>query len=200
MLYVLPFISAIIGYVTNYFAIKMLFYPKRSINLVLFRVQGIFPKRKTLLARRMARLVAEELLSMDQLKEEIDRQATQGQIRNAIEEEVERSLREKVEALNPIVKTLLNDHRIAQIRDKICLEIESFIPRITHQFFTRLDMVNLENLVYERVVSFTSDKLEDMMMSVIQKELRFIEWAGAFLGFIIGVLQVLLLLQSGYSL
>jgi uncharacterized membrane protein YheB (UPF0754 family) len=200
MLYVLPFISAIIGYVTNYFAIKMLFYPKRSINLVLFRVQGIFPKRKTLLARRMARLVAEELLSMDQLKEEIDRQATQGQIRNAIEEEVERYLRDKVEALNPIVKTLLNDHRIAQIRDKICLEIESFIPRITHQFFTRLDMVNLENLVYERVVSFTSDKLEDMMMSVIQKELRFIEWAGAFLGFIIGVLQVLLLLQSGYSL
>jgi uncharacterized membrane protein YheB (UPF0754 family) len=61
-------------------------------------------------------------------------------------------------------------------------------------------MVNLENLVYERVVSFTSDKLEDMMMCVIQKELRFIEWAGAFLGFIIGVLQVLLLLQSGYSL
>jgi uncharacterized membrane protein YheB (UPF0754 family) len=178
----------------------MLFYPKRSIYLVLFRVQGIFTKRKTLLARRMARLVAEDLLSMDQLKEEIDRQATQGQIRNAIEEEVERYLRDKVEALNPIVKTLLNDHRIAQIRDKICLEIESFIPRITHQFFTRLDMVNLENLVYERVVSFTSDKLEDMMMSVIQKELRFIEWAGAFLGFIIGVLQVLLLLQSGYSL
>jgi len=200
MLYVLPFISAIIGYVTNYFAIKMLFYPRRSVNLVFFRVQGIFPKRKTLLARRMARLVAEELLSMDQLKEEIDRQATQGQIRNAIEEEVEKYLRDKIEALNPIVKTLINDHRITQIRDKICLEIEAFIPRITHQFFTRLDTVNLENMVYERVVSFTSDKLEDMMMSVIQKELRFIEWAGAFLGFIIGVLQVLLLLQSGYSL
>ena len=200
MIYIIPFISAIIGYVTNYFAIKMLFYPRRSVNLILFRVQGIFPKRKSLLARRMARLVAEELLSMDQLKEEIDRQATQGQIRNAIEEEVERYLREKIEALNPILKTLINDQRIIQLRDKICQEIEAFIPKITHQFFHRLDMVNLENMVYEQVVSFTSDKLEDMMMSVIQKELRFIEWAGAFLGFIIGVIQVLLLLQSGYSL
>ena len=164
-----------------------------------FKVQGIFPKRKTLLARRMARLVAEELLSMEQLKEEIDRQATQGQIRVAIEQEVENYLRDKVSGFNPIVKTLINENRILQIRDKICSELETFIPRITHQFFTRLDMVNLENMVFEQVASFTSDKLENMMMSVIQKELRFIEWAGAFLGFIIGVIQVLLLTQSGYS-
>ncbi len=200
MLYLIPFISAVIGYVTNYFAIKMLFYPRRSINLILFRVQGIFPKRKTLLARRMARLVAEELLSMDQLKEEIDRQATQGQIKEAIEEEVETYLRDKVTGLNPILQSLINEQRILHLRDRICREIESFVPRITHQFFQRLDKVNLENMVYEQVVSFTSDKLEDMMMSVIQKELRFIEWAGAFLGFIIGVVQVLLLLQSGYTL
>ena len=200
MLYLIPFISAVIGYVTNYFAIKMLFYPRRSVNLVLFRIQGIFPKRKTLLARRMARLVAEELLSMEQLKEEIDRQATQGQIRVAIEEEVESYLRDKLEAFNPILKTLIKDNLIFQLRDKICAEIETFIPRITHQFFHRLDKVNLENMVFEQVASFTSDKLEHMMMSVIQKELRFIEWAGAFLGFIIGVIQVLLLLQSGYSL
>jgi uncharacterized membrane protein YheB (UPF0754 family) len=163
-------------------------------------VQGIFPKRKTLLARRMARLVAEELLSMDQLKEEIDRQATQGQIKVAIEEEVEAYLRDKVESLNPILQTFINDQRIQQLRDKICAEIETFIPRITHQFFNRLDMVNLENMVFEQVASFTSDKLEHMMMSVIQKELRFIELAGAALGFIIGLMQVLLLLQSGYSL
>ena len=198
MLYAIPFISAVIGYVTNYIAIKMLFYPRTPVNLLLFKVQGIFPKRKSLLARRMARLVAEELLSMEQLKEEIDRQATQGEIRVAIEEEVESYLRTKISALNPLLQTLINDHRIIQLRDKICIEIESFIPRITHQFFSRLDMVNLENMVFEQVVSFTSDKLEDMMMSVIQKELRFIEWAGAFLGFTIGIVQVLLLLQWGY--
>ena len=198
MIYAIPFISALIGYVTNFLAIKMLFYPRRPVNLLFFKVQGIFPKRKSMLARRMARLVAEELLSMEQLKEEIDRQATQGQIRVAIEEEVENYLRDKLSTLNPILQSLINDHRITQLRDKICTEIESFIPRITHQFFKRLDMVNLENMVFDQVISFTSDKLEDMMMSVIQKELRFIEWAGAFLGFTIGVIQVLLLWQWGY--
>ncbi len=198
MLYVIPFISAVIGYVTNYIAIKMLFYPRRPINLRLFTIQGIFPKRKTLLARRMAKLVAEELLSMDQLKDEIDRQATQGEIRDAIEDEVERYLKEKISSLNPIISTFINDNRMLQLRDKICREIESFIPKITRQFFNRLDTVNLENMVFEQVASFTSDKLENMMMSVIQDELKFIEWAGAFLGFTIGLIQVLLLLQWGY--
>ncbi len=198
MLYVIPFISAVIGYVTNYIAIKMLFYPRRPINLRLFTIQGIFPKRKTLLARRMAKLVAEELLSMDQLKDEIDRQATQGEIRDAIEDEVERYLKEKISSLNPIISTFINDNRMLQLRDKICREIESFIPKITRQFFNRLDTVNLENMVFEQVASFTSDKLENMMMSVIQDELKFIEWAGAFLGFAIGLIQVLLLLQWGY--
>ncbi len=198
MLYVIPFISAVIGYVTNYIAIKMLFYPRRPINLRLFTIQGIFPKRKTLLARRMAKLVAEELLSMDQLKEEIDRQATQGEIREAIEEEVEKYLKEKISSLNPLISTFINDNRMLQLRDKICREIESFIPKITRQFFNRLDTVNLENMVFEQVASFTSDKLENMMMSVIQDELKFIEWAGAFLGFTIGLIQVLLLLQWGY--
>ncbi|GJM30704.1 MAG: membrane protein [Cyclobacteriaceae bacterium] len=199
MLYAIPFISAIIGYVTNYIAIKMLFYPRKPMNFLLFRVQGIFPKRKTVLARRMARLVADELLSMDQLKEEIDRQATQGQIRVAIEEEVEVYLRDKIASLNPIVKTFINDNRIARLRDKICSEIETFVPKITHQFFNRLDTVNLENMVFDQVASFTSDKLENMMMSVIQKELRFIELAGAILGFIIGLVQVFLLIQWGYA-
>jgi uncharacterized membrane protein YheB (UPF0754 family) len=200
MIYAIPFISAIIGYVTNYIAIKMLFYPRKPVNFFIFRIHGIFPKRKTALARRMARLVAEELLSMDQLKEEIDRQATQGQIRAAIEEEVEIYLREKIASLNPLIKTLINDNRILKLRDKMCGEIESFIPRITLQFFNRLDTVNLENMVFEQVASFTSDKLEHMMMSVIQKELRFIELAGAILGFIIGLAQVFLLLQYGYAL
>ena len=199
MLYLIPFVSAAIGYITNFFAIKMLFYPRRPVNLLFFKIQGIFPKRKTVLARRMAKLVSEELLSMEQLKTEIDRQATHGEIKNAIEEEVDMYIREKKSSLNPLISAFINENRIQQLKDKICLEIESFIPKITHQFFSRLDRVNLENMVFEQVASFTSDKLENMMMAVIQKELRFIEWAGAFLGFIIGLLQVLLLLQTGYN-
>jgi len=55
MLYILPFISAAIGWVTNYIAVKMLFHPREERNLILFKLQGIFPKRKAVLADRLGK-------------------------------------------------------------------------------------------------------------------------------------------------
>jgi len=197
MIYTFPFISAAIGWITNYVAIKMLFYPREPLKIGFFTIQGIFPKRKTALAQRMAKLVAAELLSTEQLRQEIDHQATHGDIKEAIEDEVESYLREKVSSLNPLISSLINEQRIQQLKSGICRELETFIPKITRQFFDKLDTVNIERLVYEKIASFSSDKLESMMMSVIQNELKFIELAGALLGFLIGLIQVLLLLYWG---
>jgi uncharacterized membrane protein YheB (UPF0754 family) len=197
MLYTFPFISAAIGWLTNFVAIKMLFYPREPLNLVFFTLQGIFPKRKAALAQRMARLVSEELLSTESLRQEIDHQATHGDIKQAIEDEVENYLREKVSSLNPLISSLINEQRIMQLKTGICRELEAFIPKITRQFFDKLDTVNIERMVYEKIASFSSDKLESMMMAVLQKELKFIELAGAILGFLIGWIQVLMLILWG---
>ncbi len=199
MLYAIPFISAAIGWVTNYVAIKMLFYPREPRKLGFLTFQGIFPKRKVALAQRLAKLVADELLSTDQLKDEVDHQATHGEIKEAIESEVESYLREKVSGLNPLISSFINESRLQQLKKAICGEVEKMIPRITYQFFKRLDTVNIERLVFEKVSTFTSEKLENMMMSVIQKELKFIELAGAILGFLIGLMQVFMLIYfEGY--
>ncbi len=196
MIYTFPFISAAIGWVTNYLAIKMLFYPREPRKFLFITFHGIFPKRKTALAQRLAKLVSAELLSTDQLKQEIDHQATHGQIKQAIDWEVENYLREKLSGMNPLLSTLVNEKRLLRLKSRITQEIEEFIPKITHQFFTRLDTVNIEQMVFDKISTFTSEKLESMMMGVIRKELKFIEWAGAILGFAIGLLQVLLFWYS----
>ncbi|MFA5856084.1 MAG: DUF445 family protein [Candidatus Pacearchaeota archaeon] len=46
----IPIIGFIIGYFTNYLAIKMLFYPKKPI----FGFQGVLPKRRKELAKNIA--------------------------------------------------------------------------------------------------------------------------------------------------
>jgi uncharacterized membrane protein YheB (UPF0754 family) len=46
--------------------------------------------------------------------------------------------------------------------------------------------------VREKVESFSSDKLEDMLFSIMKKEFRFIEIVGGVLGFFIGLLQLLI--------
>ncbi|NDC78344.1 MAG: DUF445 family protein, partial [Chitinophagia bacterium] len=54
----IPVISAFIGWVTNWVAIKMLFHPRRPIRFLGLTVQGIFPKRQRQFAERLGRMVS----------------------------------------------------------------------------------------------------------------------------------------------
>jgi uncharacterized membrane protein YheB (UPF0754 family) len=52
--------------------------------------------------------------------------------------------------------------------------------------------LDLEAIVTEKVSNFSSDKLEEILQAIMSKEFRFIEVIGAVLGFLIGLIQVLI--------
>ncbi len=53
LIYLIPFISAFIGYFTNWIAIKMLFHPKNPVTVLGITFQGIFPKRQKQFAQKL---------------------------------------------------------------------------------------------------------------------------------------------------
>ena len=53
--------------------------------------------------------------------------------------------------------------------------------------------LDVKAIVKEKVSKFSSDKLEEVLYLIMKKEFRFIEFAGAVLGFLIGCLQILIL-------
>ena len=71
-----PLLGAIIGYVTNRIAIKMLFRPlkpKRLLGFQLPLTPGVIPRNRFDLARTIGRMVSEQLLSPQSLQEQLDR-------------------------------------------------------------------------------------------------------------------------------
>ena len=70
-----PLLGALIGYVTNRIAIKMLFRPlnpKRLFGVHIPLTPGVIPRNRYDLARTIARMVSEQLLSPQALKEQLD--------------------------------------------------------------------------------------------------------------------------------
>lgn len=66
-----PLIGGIIGYITNYIAIKMLFRPLKPVMIGRFRVPftpGIVPKRKDALARTLGEAIVEKFFNADDLE------------------------------------------------------------------------------------------------------------------------------------
>ena len=70
-----PLLGALIGYVTNRIAIKMLFRPlnpKRLFGVRIPLTPGVIPRNRYDLARTIGRMVSEQLLSPEALKEQLD--------------------------------------------------------------------------------------------------------------------------------
>jgi uncharacterized membrane protein YheB (UPF0754 family) len=197
LLYAIPFISAAIGWFTNYVAIKMLFYPREEKDFGLFKLHGIFPKRKPVLAERLGRIVANDLLSPKVLKERIDNEDNRGKLKSAIMVQVDDYLKTKFKESNKMFAMFLNDKVIEQLKERLAVMLDDLAPQLMLQVAGKVEEIDIEKLVHDRVINFSNEKLENLLMSVIKKELKFVELAGAILGFFIGVMQVGIILAGG---
>jgi uncharacterized membrane protein YheB (UPF0754 family) len=173
----------------------MLFYPREEKNFYIFKLQGIFPKRQEEMARRQAKLVSRELFNTEDIKDQIMGEEMTERIHEVIEEEVGGYLRDQLDRLPGLVTAFIPDSSIEKVKKTVTDEAYQFVPSITSKFFDGIDeVVDVEQLVYEKVRNYSSEKLEKMLMSVLKDELRYIEMAGGVLGFMVGIVQVFLII------
>ena len=80
-------VGAVIGYVTNYIAIKLLFRPYKPIkffNVTIFP-QGVIPREKEALAQKVGNLVKEYILSEEEIKKIVTSDEVKKEIRLFLE-------------------------------------------------------------------------------------------------------------------
>ncbi|HPF20231.1 MAG TPA: DUF445 family protein [Syntrophomonas sp.] len=187
-------ISTFIGYVTNVVAVKMLFWPRQPINLGFYKVQGILPKRQAQIAVSLGELVEKELLSIDDLLVQINTPANQQTIVTKISALVRERLNELLPRIIPgrliqlIIDTLdkILSQESAQIVEQLFKSGSEFL---THE-------IDISKIVEEKVNAFDLQQLEEMIKNISAPELTFIKVLGGVMGFMIGLVQVIILLAG----
>ncbi len=193
-IYTLPFIAALIGWITNYLAIKMLFHPKKEVKLVFFSIQGIFPKRQKKLAEKLGTIVAKELISVEEITSNLQSEEGNAEISNLIESKIDEFLKVKLKEAMPMMAMFMSDDLLNKIKMTLLTEVNAMIPVVIEKYVSKIENnLDIEEIVKTKVENFSSDKLETILYSIMQKEFRFIEIVGAILGFVIGTVQVFLL-------
>lgn len=191
--YFIPFISAFIGWVTNWVAIKMLFHPRQPLKLGFFTLQGIFPKRQQQFAEKLGKLVASELLSFDDIRHKLTDPEKIKSIMPLVEAHLQKFLKEKLPKAMPMLAMFIGDSTIAQIKGVLMEELHTLFPLMIDQYLDNVKSeLDLEKIVTDKVAAFSSDKLEDILNGIMSKEFRFVEIIGGVLGFLIGLLQLLM--------
>ncbi len=194
ILFTLPIIAALTGWITNYIAIKMLFHPREKVRLLFFDIQGIFPKRQNKLAEKLGKIVADELFSVEEVKKSLQDPKGIEEVNEVVEAKLDDFLENKMVDSMPMLYLFMNDELKAKIKTTLQLEIQLMMPEMIDRFVNKIENeVDVEKTVYEKVVGFSSDKLESILYSIMSKEFKFIEILGGVLGFIIGLIQIAIL-------
>lgn len=187
----IPFISAFIGWFTNWIAIKMLFHPREPKKLLFFTLQGIFPKRQSQFAAKLGKLVSDELLSFQDIEEKITHPNNIDKMMPFVENHVDHFLRVKLAEQMPMISMFIGDKTILQLKTVFITELRTLFPDIMKNYMHNLETdLDLEKIVTQKVSGFSSDKLEEILNSIMKKEFFFVEIVGGILGFFIGLLQV----------
>jgi uncharacterized membrane protein YheB (UPF0754 family) len=195
---IIPIISAFIGWITNWVAIKMLFRPKQPKKILGITFHGIFPKRQMQFAQHLGKLVSKELLSYTDIEEKITHPDNLKKIMPIVDEHIENFLKNKLSTSLPMLSMFIGDKTIQQLKETFMVELEELFPILMKNYMGTLQQeLDLEKIVVEKVSNFSSEKLEEILLQIMSKEFKFVEIIGAVLGFLIGLLQVLLtLLQN----
>lgn len=191
-----PVISAFIGWITNWVAIKMLFHPREPKKILGITFHGIFPKRQRQFAEKLGRIVSTEFLSFDDIEQKISNPENLKKIMPMIENHVDDFLRTRLSTEMPVISMFIGDKTIEKLKEAFMKEIETLFPQVMKQYAANLKTeLDLEQIVIQKVSGFSSDKLEEILYQIMSKEFRFVEIIGAVIGFIIGSLQVMLTLM-----
>jgi uncharacterized membrane protein YheB (UPF0754 family) len=197
LLYLIPIISAFIGWFTNWIAIKMLFHPKKPVKILGITFIGIFPKRQAQFAEKLGKLVSAELLSFQDIESKITNPDNINQLMPQIDAHIDHFLRVKLADQMPVISMFIGDKTIQQMKSVFMTELTELFPGIMKSYMGNLQRdLDLEKIVIEKVKGFSTDKLEQILNDIMAKEFRFVEIIGGVLGFLIGIIQVILTLIS----
>jgi uncharacterized membrane protein YheB (UPF0754 family) len=191
ILFLLPFIAALIGWMTNYIAVKMLFHPKEPKKFIGITFQGVFPKRQHALAEKLGQLVADELFSISDVSAKIKEFATSDEAMNEVGKRIEMTIRNKLVQAFPMLAMFLSDEMVEKVTGLFKNELKDFLSATSQGMGEKLEEnLNVQEMVKERVNAFSSEKLEELLNQLMKKEFKFIELVGAILGFFIGCIQL----------
>ncbi|NLW06617.1 MAG: DUF445 family protein [Clostridia bacterium] len=184
--FLIPILGAFIGWATNVMAIRLLFRPHRPVKILFWRLQGLIPKRRVELASNVAKAVDEELLPLSELisrlwTPELERQLTAMIIGVARQRLLER--------LPSFIPQALREVLQQSLEDNLRREIPPALQELKGQLAAGVPF-SIGQIIAEKMNSLDLKEAEAIILAVASRELRYIEYLGGVIGFVIGLVQL----------
>ena len=187
--WVLPFAGFLVGYATNWVALKMIFNPREPKKVGPFTFQGLFHKRQQEVAGEFSKLTAGKVLNADNITKTVTQGPSADKIREIVETRVN-ALIDKYLA-HPMAAMLVPEADRPALREELLERIREELPKeggLLHSFAGKA--VDIQDSIESRMKKLPPDEFEGVLRPAFQQD----EWklilAGAVLGLGAGMAQL----------
>jgi uncharacterized membrane protein YheB (UPF0754 family) len=187
ILVAVPVVSAMIGWFTNWVAIKSLFKPYKTVTILGFKFLGVIPKRKALLAKKIGEVVEEFLVNHDDIAKKFSDPESIEKIKLRVIPIISSKILDNVPVMmKMIAEPIVNDVLEKEAYDIIIKVGNELVLHLEENFDVKVE-------VEKKILSYDTRNVEKIILKVAKNEFKHIEFLGAIIGFLIGLFQVLLI-------
>jgi len=191
--WILPLFGVLVGFITNYLALKLIFRPLNPIHIGKFAIQGMFIKRQVEVATEYAHIVASRILTIENIFEYIIRGPGSEKLKKIVQSQIEHTIDETAGLIKSLVEISTGSKLFNYMSNIACFRFMQELPmNIRHVFGYAENALNLKQILRDKMIELTPVEFEAFLHPVFQEDETTLILIGAVLGGIAGMVQYLL--------
>lgn len=190
--WILPVAGLLVGWATNFLALRMIFEPVNPRKLLSISIQGLFLKRQQAVAKEYARLVAERILTARQILEELISGSASDRMMAIVTRQVKKTVDASAGIIKPLFQMARGTEAYISVKNRITDRFKEELPlSIRYLFPYAGEALDIEASLRSRMQALTSEEFVGFLRPVFQED----EWklilVGAMLGLGAGLMQMI---------
>jgi uncharacterized membrane protein YheB (UPF0754 family) len=189
--WILPVAGFLVGWITNYLALKCIFAPLRPKQIGCYTLQGIFLKRQKEVSETFARVTCVEILHVKAMWDAI--------FTGPLSENFNAMLRAHtlvfcelmLHDIKPIAIAAMGAEQFAQMKEDIAQKTIQGLPEIIDQSYEYSQKaLDMENTIKTKMAELPPEEFEGVLHPAFQEDELTLIFVGGVLGAIAGVIEL----------
>jgi uncharacterized membrane protein YheB (UPF0754 family) len=192
---IIPLFGGLVGWVTDYLALKMIFAPRTPTRyLGLFPWQGMFFKRREAISAAYARVGARDLLDPRMLMDSLLQGPIADRLFAIVARETDEAINAEAGSARILVRLAIGTEQYRDLKHTIVERARARLPDVADDLvrYTHATL-DTEATVRNAMMAMDDAQYEGLLRPIFKDDEWMIIAVGAVLGFLVGELQVLLL-------
>ena len=192
--WVLPLSGVVVGYLTNWIAITVIFRPIEPRRIGPFTLHGLFMRRQDEVAEVYAQVIADDILTLSNIGRELVHGARADRTRLLIERALRPAVDESLGIVRGAVRVAIGTREYDSIRRRLATEaVDRTMAPLTDPVFNQQQSRRVRELLADRLAKLSPPEFAEMLRAAMEEDEWLLIFIGSVLGFVAGLIQAAIL-------